>query len=94
MKVKGLIYAVIILAILFLTGSVYVVDETEQVIVTQFGKAIGEPKQSRGYTSRFRGSKIQIISQKTYLTGMEIQGKYRPWIRPLSGLTHSPGGKL
>jgi modulator of FtsH protease HflC len=48
MKVKGLIYAVIILAILFLTGSVYVVDETEQVIVTQFGKAIGEPKTEPG----------------------------------------------
>jgi len=48
MKVKGLIYAVIILVALFLIGSVYVVDETEQVVVTQFGKAVGEPKKEPG----------------------------------------------
>ena len=48
MKIKGLIYGVAIVAILFLFGSVYIVDETEQVIMTQFGKAIGEPRKEPG----------------------------------------------
>ena len=44
MKLKGIIYTVIIIIILFLLGAVYVVDETEQVVVTRFGEAIGKPK--------------------------------------------------
>jgi membrane protease subunit HflC len=48
MKIKGLIYGLAIIVILFLFGSVYIVDETEQVIVTQFGRAIGEPKKEPG----------------------------------------------
>jgi membrane protease subunit HflC len=45
---KGLIFGVIIIIIFFLLGAVYVVDETEQVVVTQFGKAIGKPKTDPG----------------------------------------------
>ncbi len=48
MKIKGLIYGLAIVVILFLFGSVYIVDETEQVIMTQFGKAIGEPRKEPG----------------------------------------------
>ncbi|MCD6265400.1 MAG: protease modulator HflC [Deltaproteobacteria bacterium] len=44
MKLKGIIYTLIIIIILFLLGAVYVVDETEQVVVTRFGEAIGKPK--------------------------------------------------
>jgi len=43
MKLKGLIYALIIIIIFFLLGAFYVVDETEQVVVTRFGEAIGKP---------------------------------------------------
>ncbi|HDH86889.1 MAG: protease modulator HflC [Deltaproteobacteria bacterium] len=48
MKLKGIIYTVIIIIILFLLGAVYVVDETEQVVVTRFGEAIGKPKINPG----------------------------------------------
>ncbi|MFH1889172.1 MAG: protease modulator HflC [Candidatus Omnitrophota bacterium] len=40
------IAAVVILA--FATGAVYVVDETQQVVITQFGKPVGEPITSAG----------------------------------------------
>jgi len=48
MKFKGIIYGVIIIVIIFLLGAVYVVDETEQVVVTRFGEAIGKPKITPG----------------------------------------------
>jgi membrane protease subunit HflC len=44
MKLKGLIYALIIIIIFIFFGALYVVDETEQVIITRFGEAIGKPK--------------------------------------------------
>ena len=58
---KGLIYALIIVVIFFLLGAVYVVDETEQVVLTQFGKAIGKPKKDPGLYF-----KIPIIQQANY----------------------------
>jgi len=48
MKYKGIIIAVVVLALLVISGGIYTVDETEQVIVTQFGKVIGEPKTDPG----------------------------------------------
>jgi membrane protease subunit HflC len=45
---KGVIFGIIVVIIFFLLGAVYVVDETEQVVVTQFGKAIGKPKTEPG----------------------------------------------
>lgn len=48
MKYKGIIIAVVVLALLVISGGIYTVDETEQVIVTQFGKVIGEPKKDPG----------------------------------------------
>jgi len=43
-----LLIGVLIIAGFMFFSSVYIVDETEQVIVTQFGKVIGKPKQSPG----------------------------------------------
>jgi len=40
---KGLIYALIVIIVFFFLGAVYVVDETEQVVVTRFNKAVGKP---------------------------------------------------
>jgi len=48
MKSKGIF--VILIALLIFIGftSAYVVDETEQVVVTQFGKVVGSPKTEPG----------------------------------------------
>jgi membrane protease subunit HflC len=48
MKSKLAILVVAGIAILFVFTSAYVVDETEQVVVTQFGKVIGKPKKESG----------------------------------------------
>jgi len=58
---KGFIFALIVIIIFFLLGAVYVVDETEQVVVTQFGKAIGKPKKDPGLYF-----KIPIVQQANY----------------------------
>ena len=48
MKSKGLIIIIVVLAVILVVSSAYVVDEAEQVAVTQFGKVIGTPKQQPG----------------------------------------------
>jgi membrane protease subunit HflC len=48
MKFKGVILIVVAVALLLVFASAYVVDETEQVVVTQFGKVIGTPKSEPG----------------------------------------------
>ena len=56
---KSNISSILIIIILFVfLSSVYVVDETEQIIVTQFGKAIGEPTTEPGI-----GFKIPVIQK-------------------------------
>jgi len=60
MKLKVLIGAIIILLIALFSGA-YTIDETEQVVVTQFGKAIGKPKTKAGLYF-----KIPIIQQANY----------------------------
>ncbi len=47
MKSKPLIFIPVLLAVV-LYAAAYVVDETEQVVVTRFGKVIGEPKTAPG----------------------------------------------
>ena len=61
MKLKGLIYALIIIIIFIIFGAVYAVDETEQVVVTRFGEAIGKPKITPGLFF-----KIPIIDTTNY----------------------------
>ncbi len=48
MRYRGIIIALVIVAFLAVSGGVYTVDETEQVIVTQFGKVVGEPLKEPG----------------------------------------------
>lgn len=57
---------VVLIAIVILLGigiytSAYVVDETEQVVITQFGKVVGEPKTEPGLYF-----KVPFIQQPTY----------------------------
>jgi membrane protease subunit HflC len=59
-KGKGLIIALVIIGIALFSAA-YVVDETQQVVITQFGKPVGEPKRSPGLYF-----KLPIIQQANY----------------------------
>jgi len=59
-KYKALIIIAIILLIAIFSAA-YTVDETEQVVITQFGKAVGEPKKDPGLYF-----KIPIIQQANF----------------------------
>lgn len=48
MKSKAIILFAIVISALLVYTSAYVVDETEQVVVTQFGKVVGKPKMESG----------------------------------------------
>lgn len=60
MKIQYTIVLLIVLIIVFF-GSTYIVDETEQVIITQFGKPIGDAKKDPGL--KF---KVPFIQKATY----------------------------
>ena len=61
MKSKLVILVVAVVAILFVFTAAYVVDETEQAVVTQFGKVVGQPKKKPGLYF-----KIPFIQNATY----------------------------
>ncbi|OQY01581.1 MAG: HflC protein [Desulfobacteraceae bacterium 4572_130] len=60
-KIKGLIVGVIALFVFVLFSSAYIVGETEQVVITQFGKVVGVPKIDPGL--KF---KIPFIQKASY----------------------------
>ena len=62
MKNKGVLIIIpFIVVLLIFLGGVYTVDETEQVVVTQFGRAVGEPKTEPGLYF-----KLPFIQNTTY----------------------------
>ena len=61
MKLRAISLIVAATAVLFVFVSAYVVDETEQVVVTQFGKLVGEPKTEPGLYF-----KIPVIQRANY----------------------------
>ena len=61
MKFKGFLLIVVAVAVALVYFSAYVVDETEQVVITQFGKVVGQPKQAPGLYF-----KIPFIQDATY----------------------------
>jgi membrane protease subunit HflC len=61
MKIKGILIIIIFAAAVFIYNAAYSIDETEQVIITQFGRIIGEPKVDPGL--KF---KIPFIQQANY----------------------------
>ena len=62
MKNKGILIIVIVAAAAFLAyNAAYIVDETEQVIITQFGRIVGAPKTDPGL--RF---KLPFIQHANY----------------------------
>ena len=60
MKIKLLIIPLIIIIIAIFSGA-YVIDETEQVVITQFGKSIGSAKTAPGLYF-----KIPVIQQANF----------------------------
>ena len=61
MKSKAMILVVAVIVILIGFASAYIVDETEQVVVTQFGKVVGKTKVEPGLYF-----KIPFIQNTTY----------------------------
>nr|WP_049770540.1 protease modulator HflC [Desulforapulum autotrophicum] len=61
MKFKGILLGVLALAVVVLFASAYIVDETEQVVVTQFGKVVGSPVTEPGL--KF---KVPFVQKATY----------------------------
>lgn len=61
MKIKALVAVVVVAALLVGFTSAYIVDETEQVVVTQFGRVVGTPKQEPGLYF-----KVPFIQHATY----------------------------
>ncbi len=49
MKITSILLAIVVAAaLLIVSGALYSVDETKQVIITQFGKPVGDPKTEAG----------------------------------------------
>jgi membrane protease subunit HflC len=60
--VSGVFVVLVILVIAaFASGALYIVDETKQVVITQFGKPVGEPVTSSGLHF-----KVPLIQQAHY----------------------------
>lgn len=76
-----IISAVIGVALLFIPA-VYVVDETEQAIVTQFGKIVGEPKIKSGLHW-----KIPFVQQAVLYPKTRLQWNDQPELIPTSEKT-------
>jgi len=47
------VVAVVVAFLVFVSGAAYTVDEREQVIITQFGKPVGEPVTTAGLKFKF-----------------------------------------
>jgi modulator of FtsH protease HflC len=66
-KLSIFITILVVLAIIVLSSSVYILDETQQAIVTQFGKPVGEPRTTPGL--KFKVPFVQKVQffDKRYL---------------------------
>ena len=61
MKITSILLGIVVAAfLLVVSGALYTVDETEQVIITQFGKPVGEPKTEAGL--KFKTPFIQEVN--------------------------------
>lgn len=67
MKTKGIILIGIVIALLIGFSSAYIVDETEQVVVTQFGKVVGTPKTEPGLYFRIPFIQVPNLLPKNLL---------------------------
>lgn len=58
---KGAIAALVVVVLMIVSGAVFKVDETEQVIITQFGKPVGKPIVTAGL--KFKIPAIQKVNR-------------------------------
>ncbi len=68
MNSKVLLIIAVSIAILISYSSAYIVNETEQVVVTQFGRAVGDPKLAPGLYF-----KVPLIQEATYFPKTLLQ---------------------
>jgi len=73
MKNRGIILICCIITLLLITGSAFIVDETEQVIITQFGKVVGSPIKEPGLYV-----KIPLIQEVNYFPKNLLQWDGNP----------------
>jgi len=57
----------LIAALLFVSGTLYIVEETDQVIITQFGKPVGEPISAPGLKFKLPGVQKVNRFEKRFL---------------------------
>ena len=79
-------------AAFFVFSAAYTVSETEQVIITQFGKPVGDPVTEPGCISRSPSSRKSRGSKNASWNGTAAQMRCRPKTRPISWLTPSGAG--
>lgn len=60
-QIKVAVLAVVAFAVAVVYSAAYVVDETEQVVITQFGRIVGEPVQEPGLNF-----KVPVIQKANY----------------------------
>ncbi|MFO7665797.1 MAG: protease modulator HflC [Desulfobacterales bacterium] len=73
MKNRGILLICCVIVLLLITGSVFIVDETEQIIITQFGKVVGSPKKEPGLYF-----KIPLIQEVNYFPKNLLQWDGNP----------------
>lgn len=73
MKNRGIILICCIIALLLIAGSVFIVDETEQIIITQFGKVVGSPIKEPGLYV-----KVPLIQEVNYFPKNLLQWDGNP----------------
>jgi membrane protease subunit HflC len=61
MKNKGILIIIVLVAAMLVYNAAYTINETEQVVITQFGRIVGEPKKDPGL--KF---KIPFIQKANY----------------------------
>ena len=59
-RVNAVFLAIAVIAVLVLYNSAYVIDETEQVVITQFGRIVGDAKKTPGL--KFKVPFIQKVN--------------------------------
>ena len=77
-KSKGLL-VILALVVFAVFSSAYVVDETEQVVLTQFGRAVGEAKDHAGPLFQDPGDSAgQLLFQKSSVMGWRSRAGSHP----------------
>ena len=86
------VLVLIAIAIVSLYDSIYVVDETEQVVITQFGRIVGEAQREPGLDFKVPFIQKANYFPRTCWSGTGIRGRCPQRIRHIFGWIPLPGG--